>query len=126
MKKIIIVDDEEKIRRIYSELFTSDGYQVFEAANAIDANDILKREGADLILLDINMPEVDGSQLYQIVESFHKKSKVIVCSVRPVEEQREIIKGAMDYYDKSQGIDVLHVKVKTAFDEIDGNSNSVY
>lgn len=114
MKKILIIDDEEKIRRIYAKLLTMEGFRVMEASNAVDANELLKRENIDLVLLDIKMPEVDGSIVYEIIQSFHKRSKVIVTSVYPLDEQKRIIKEAADYYDKSQGIDNLLVKINQA------------
>ena len=112
MKRILIVDDEEKIRRIYKELLIAEGYDVIYVSNAVEANELIKQKPIDLILLDINMPEVDGSLFYQLIDMFHKKSKVIVCSVHSLEDQRKIIEKAAGYYDKSQGIDILRKKVK--------------
>lgn len=66
----------------------------------------------DLILLDIKMPEVDGPALFEVIQLFHKKAKVIVTSVYPLDEQKRIIAEATDYYDKSQGLDKLIEKVK--------------
>lgn len=112
MKKILVIDDEEKVRRIYSRLLTIEGFEVIEAQDADCANEILKKDDIDLVLLDIKMPIVDGSILYEIMQLFHKKVKVIVASVYPLDEQKRIIKGATDYYDKSEGIDLLLTKVK--------------
>ncbi|MFH1768960.1 MAG: response regulator, partial [Candidatus Omnitrophota bacterium] len=89
-----------------------EGYEVINASCAVDANELIKKVKPDLVLLDINMPEVDGSLVYQIIDMFHKRTKVIVCSVRCLEDQRKIIEGAEDYYDKSHGIDVLRGKVR--------------
>lgn len=111
MGKILIADDEKKIREIYSTLFKSDGYEAIEAANAAEAYDIIKKGGIDLLLLDINMPDIDGSIVFELMDIFKMHTKVIVCSVCSVSEQKQIIKGALDYYDKSEGLDVLRNKV---------------
>ena len=103
-KKILIVDDEMKVRRMYSSLLKSEGYRVFSASSAVEADDILGKRKIDLVLLDINMPEIDGSLLHQVMDTFHKNAKIIVCSVRPLDDQRKLIDNAADYYDKSQGI----------------------
>lgn len=66
------------------------------------------------MLLDIKMPEVNGTILYDIISVFHKGIKVIVSSVYPLDDQKSLIKGAVDYYDKSEGIKVLKEKVKRA------------
>ena len=114
MKKILIVDDEEKIRTLYSALLKDEGYQVFQSANAFDANETLKRENIDLVLLDIKMPEVDGSIVYETMQLFHKKTKVIVTSVYSLSQQKEMIEGAADYHDKSESNEILLVKIKEA------------
>lgn len=112
MKKILIVDDEEKVRGIYSRFLTTEGFDVLEAQDADAANEILKKGDMDLVLLDIKMPDVDGRILHEVMQLFHKDVKVIVASVYPIDEQRRIIRGATDYYDKSEGIDLLLTKVK--------------
>ena len=114
MKRILIVDDEKKIRKIYSRLLIGEGFEVIEKSNAMEASEVLIRENIDLVLLDINMPEVDGGVLYEIMQLFHKKTKVIVTSVYPLDEQRHLIAEAVDYYDKSQSMEALMVKVKEA------------
>ena len=111
MKKILIVDDEKKIRKIYSGLLMGEGFEVIERSNAMEASETLVREKVDIVLLDINMPEVDGSILYEIMQLFHKRVKIIVTSVYPLDEQKRLIAEAADYYDKSQGIDILISKI---------------
>lgn len=112
MKKILIVDDEEKIREIYNRLLTGEGFKVTEASSANAANEILLREDMDLILLDIKMPKIDGSVMYDVIKLFHRRCKVIISSVYPLDEQRRVISEAEDYYDKSQGTDILLSKIK--------------
>lgn len=116
MKKILVVDDERKIRAIYTKLLIMEGFEVVEASNADDANEILKKNEIDLVLLDIKMPGIDGGILYEIIQSFHRKIKVIVASVYPLIEQRQFVKDASDYYDKSQGTEILLAKIKNALD----------
>lgn len=107
MKNVLIVDDDHKIRAMYSRYLDSEGYKILEASNADDANEILKRKRVDVMLLDIKMPEIDGGVLYNISRMFHAKVKVIVTSVYPVDVQRHLIEGADGYYDKAQGIESL-------------------
>lgn len=114
MKKILIVDDQERIRRLYKLVFAKKGYLVLEAENTDKANETIKKVNIDLMLLDIKMPEADGTILYEITRVFHKGIKVIVSSVYPLDDQKNLIKGAVDYYDKSEGIKVLKEKVRRA------------
>ena len=112
MKTILVVDDETRIRFIYNRFLTLEGFNVLEASSCIDANEILKREHVDLILLDLRLPEVKGHTLYDVIQMFHPRTKVIVSSVYHLERQKEIIPGATDYFDKSQGIDALLTKIR--------------
>ncbi len=111
MRSILIVDDQSRIRATYRQILTKDGYYVLEASNADEANEILKNETIDLMLLDIKMPRVSGRILYEIKRMFHQETKVVVCSVYPLEDQKQIIRGADDYFDKSEGLVVLRQKV---------------
>src|SRR3989338_9038936 len=102
MRKILIVDDDKKIRKIYGDLLSDEGYEVIEAPSAYYANERLLGEDIDLILLDIKMPGADGSVMYEVIKMFHRKCKIIISSVYPLDEQRHLIPGAEDYHDKSQ------------------------
>jgi len=112
MTKILIVEDEEKVRKMYNAMLRNEGFDVLEAPDAVQASCILNREPVDIMLLDIKMPQVYGSVFYDIMRISHKKVKVIVASVYPVDEQKEMVKDAEDYYDKSQGLDLLIEKIK--------------
>ena len=59
-KRILIADDNESIRSFTKILLNKQGYQVTEARNGVDVLDILKSESIDLILMDIEMPKLDG------------------------------------------------------------------
>jgi len=110
--RILIVEDEDKVRKLYAELLENEGYAVESVSDAVQASEILIAKHFDIILLDINLPRVFGSVLFDLMQAFHKKIKVIVASVYPVEEQRKIMKDAADYYDKAQGVDILLEKIK--------------
>lgn len=115
-RRVLVIDDELNIRNAYSRVLFNNGFDVLTASNATDANEILKREKVDIILLDINMPEVDGTVLIELIRSFHKNIKVIVSSVYPIDEQKEMIQDADAYFDKSVGIDVLMEIVSSLLD----------
>ena len=103
MKKVLIIDDEDRIRDIYSRLFVQAGIIVRRAKNATEATNIMIREDIDLILLDLRMAVVDGRTMFDIIKEYDPHGKVIVSSVYPIEKQRELIPSALDYYDKSDG-----------------------
>ena len=58
--KILIVDDDQHIRRLYKEELEEDGYEVVVASSGTEAMELFEREDPDLVTLDILMPDVDG------------------------------------------------------------------
>ena len=105
--RMLVIDDEPKIREMYRNIFDALGYEVVTAENAIDAHNNLVRNKFDIVLLDINMAEADGSTLFEVMKAFHKNVKVVVSSVYSVSEQQERIKDADGYFDKSDDTKIL-------------------
>ena len=64
-KKILIVDDEADVLAVLEIRLTVEGYDVIKALNGTDALTLAKNEGPDLILLDIMMPGMDGTEVAQ-------------------------------------------------------------
>ncbi len=111
MKKVLIVDDERRIREIYVQLLQAMGLTVLSASDAREATNIIIREPVDLVLLDINMPYVDGKQMFDMINEYNPNLRVIVSSIYPPEQQKRLIPCATDYYDKSQGLFFLVEKI---------------
>ena len=113
MSKVLIVEDEKKIRDLYKKVLKAEGMDVLEAENGEQATVILLRDKRiDLFLLDIQVPIVNGAAFFDAVKVFNPHAKVMVSSVYPLEKQKSMIKGADDYYDKSEGMDVLVGRIK--------------
>jgi len=112
MRKILIIDDEYKFREMYKRLLKAQKYDVLEAENGLTAyNLLLSNDHIDLILLDINMPEFAGNKLFNLLQLFFARIKVIVTSVHSLDEQTSLIDNAADYHDKSESTDVLIEKI---------------
>jgi DNA-binding response OmpR family regulator len=107
VKKLLIVDDEANIRHNFFRFFSRRGFDVLTAPSAIEANELLVREKVDVVFLDLKMAEVEGDIFYELLRAFHQNVKVVVSSVYPIEEQKERVKDADAYFDKSDGQDVL-------------------
>ena len=61
-KKVLAVDDEPEVLTLLEKRLAASGYEVVTASNGKDAIEIAKRELPDLIIMDILMPDMDGSQ----------------------------------------------------------------
>lgn len=60
MKTILIVEDNEDNRLIYSQYLTHAGFRVLEATNGLEGVEVTRRERPDIVLMDISMPVMDG------------------------------------------------------------------
>jgi len=119
MKNILIVDDEKPIRDIYRKTLMASCRSLFtilEAGNAWDAAQLMITKKIDLILMDIRMQGRGGEKLYEVIRKYDMNIKVIVISVYPIEQQKEMIPEAFDYHDKSKGFLNLLEKILRAFE----------
>ena len=118
MSKILIVDDEMKIRQIYKKVLALEHYEMLEAEDcAAAAQFLIDNKDIQLVLLDINMPVLDGGVLYRMIRMLDPSVKVIVTSAYPLQDQKNRIERADDYFDKSQSILILVQKVNQALSE---------
>lgn len=102
---ILLVEDEEMLRRMYEEKFTSAGYKIITAEDGLLALEKLKTVEADLILLDVLMPNMDGFQVLKRLRNKEKYAKVPIIMLTNNGEA-EIIRmckmmGATDYFVKA-------------------------
>ncbi len=81
MKKVLVVDDEEKIRLIIKKYAEFEGYAISEASDGMEAIDMCKKEDFDLIVLDVMMPELDGFSACKEIKKI-KDIPVIMLSAR--------------------------------------------
>jgi DNA-binding NtrC family response regulator len=82
MKTILLVEDEDMLRGLIRELLEIKGYCVLEAAQGIQALEVLGRNGKpiDLVLTDVVMPQMSGSVLVERLRQDHPAMKVIFMS----------------------------------------------
>lgn len=90
MRKILIVDDEEKIREVLREYAEFEGYDVYEAEDGFKAIEIAKKENFSLIIMDIMMPRLDG---FLAVKEIRKFSNVPVLMLSARSEEYDKLFG---------------------------------
>jgi CheY-like chemotaxis protein len=83
--KILVVDDEPEIVEVLKGFLSIKGFDVIGASGGKEALEILKKWKADLILLDIIMPEVKGTEVARIVKDSYPNTKVVVLTGYPTE-----------------------------------------
>ncbi len=80
MTKILLVDDEERVRSTLKEVLESDGYEVQEVSNGKEALESFARSAPDLILTDIVMPDTEGIELIMRIRKSDPNVKIIAMS----------------------------------------------
>ena len=80
MARIIVIDDQEPIRRIVRRALENDGHTVFDASDGEAGMALLEREPADVVITDIFMPGMDGIQTLREIRKRFPATKVIAIS----------------------------------------------
>lgn len=80
MKKLLLVDDEESIQFLYREEFSDEGYEVISALNGDDALEEFRSNRPDLVILDIQMPGINGIEVLRQMKMLSPEIPVILCS----------------------------------------------
>lgn len=114
--KIIVVDDEQEIVNTLSAFLLRKGFQVSSALNGQEALSLIEKEDADLILLDLIMPGLNGAEVAKIIKQTHPHTKVIVVTAYP--EKGEFLKkeSLIDgLFVKPMRIDELYAKLNDTF-----------
>jgi DNA-binding response OmpR family regulator len=119
-KHLLLVDDDTLMRRSLTFGLERAGYKTSSAANAEDALEIARRQHPDLVILDINMPGMDG---LQALGHFKKQANIPVIFLtarrRDLDEIIGLELGADDYITKPVNLDILLARIKAVFRRIE-------
>lgn len=117
---ILIVDDEKAARYGMKKIFQKDNYVVYEAKDGTDALHIIKVHRPELILLDINMPHLDGLKTLEMINAMKNPPLVVIVTAYGSEKiaVEAMKKGAYDYIAKPYEIDELRIIAKNAFERL--------
>lgn len=120
--KIMIVDDEEHIRFLYSEELESEGYEVVTVSNGFRLLEKIERERPDLVVLDIRMRDYDGLDLLQSIKNRFYHMPVGLCTA--YDTYKDDIKSvAADFYIvKSYDLDALKYSIAKTLHVFNHNS----
>lgn len=124
-KKILLVEDEPRMRRIVKDYLTAQGYETLEAGDGISA--IKKFEAAvpDMVILDIMLPGIDG---FTVAERLREKTPVPIIMLTAKSEEEDTLRGlengADDYMTKPFSLKELEARMKAVFRRFDPEANA--
>jgi DNA-binding NtrC family response regulator len=115
-KKVLIVDDEEHIRFLYSEELTDEGYDVVTTDSGFQLMELIEKEHPDVIVLDIKMVDYNGLDLLQDIRNKYYDLPVILCTAYDTfkEDMKSI--AADHYVIKSFDLTELKSKIASALE----------
>jgi len=87
-KKIMVVDDEVNIRNLLFDTLSGEGFQVTLAKDGQDSLKQMRNRRFDLLITDINMPNLDGIELLRKMKRSGRKEKIIVMTGKPFDQLR--------------------------------------
>jgi len=118
MPTILVVDDEESIRRTLREILEYEDFGVDEAVDGEEALQAIRENQYDLVLLDVKMPKVDGMEVLEtIAEEIDDLPVVMISGHGTIETAVEATKlGAYDFIEKPPDLNRLLVTVRNAMD----------
>jgi two-component system OmpR family response regulator len=123
---ILIIDDEPGVRDLLEDALGNAGYQTQCATNGADGLDQLRRRSADLCIVDINMPTMNGFEFLEKLRAHDTKTPVLMLTARDSSDdvERGLRVGADDYVRKPFSLEELLLRVaailrRTGIDEND-------
>jgi len=118
-EKILIVDDEERMRKLIAAYLKKEGYEILEAENGLEALNIFKAERIHLIILDVMMPVMDG---WSLCSELRKTSNVPIIFLTAKGEADDMLLGfelGTDHYmTKPFDVRLLIAKVKSLINRV--------
>ena len=115
---ILVVDDEAQIRELLSVYLLKQGYQVSSAGTSEEALKSLKKQSADLVVLDIGLADEDGLKLLADIKKTHPGQRVVMLTGMGFVEdllQEAVQKGADGYVSKVLPLDELLMAIQRTF-----------
>ncbi len=120
-ERILVVDDDRDIRGLAASVLEGAGYDVRAVASGREAFALLEREPCALVLLDINMPGMDGWQTLRLIRADERlaETPVVMFSVKAElrDKMASLQEGADDYLPKPFVVDELVRRVRAVLDE---------
>ena len=126
MKTILLIEDDENLSRGIAFTFERSGYHVVSANSVMEGKRLLEQAGADLIILDLGLPDGNGMDLCKEIRTYSQIPIIMLtaCDLE-TDEVQGLMSGADDYITKPFSLSVLRARVEAVFRRIETNNNYI-
>jgi len=123
-QRVLVVDDENAIRRYLRTALTAQGFTVYEAASGEEAVNAVLSDRPDIIILDLGLPDFDGIEVTRRLREW-SQTPIIILSVREAENDKiaALDAGADDYLTKPFGTGELMARMRVVMRRLANKSN---
>jgi two-component system KDP operon response regulator KdpE len=123
-QRVLVVDDENAIRRYLRTVLAAQGFAVYEAANGQDTLNAVIENRPDIIILDLGLPDIDGIEVTRRLREW-SAIPIIILSVREAEHDKiaALDAGADDYLTKPFGTGELMARMRVVMRRLAGKPN---
>ncbi len=122
MPKVLLIEDEESLRNLYTKILSTKNYTIETAADGIDALSVLETFRPDVIVLDIVMPNYNGLEFLKILKNNDDFKSIPVVMLTALSEMRKITEclemGAVGYITKDSTVEEIVQRLNLLLDSI--------
>ena len=113
MAKVVLIEDDVEIRRLVAEALSEQGHDVESAAMAMDGLQLTVKGAPDLVVMDLGLPDLDGTELLRMIRSV-SKVPIIIITARGADDVvvKTLDAGADDYLTKPFSLTQLEARVR--------------
>jgi two-component system phosphate regulon response regulator PhoB len=123
-KRILVVDDEQDLVDLITYNLQRNGYDALTASNGAEALEVAQREMPDLVILDLMLPEIDGTEVARRLKSDPRTAVIPIIMLTAKSEETDVVVGltlgADDYITKPFSPKILLARLNTVLRRIDG------
>lgn len=114
MINVLVIEDEENIRKIISKVLSREGYHVFEASSAEEGLDIIDKNLINLIVLDLTLPKMDGYEFTKELREANIEIPILMATAHqlPIDKHKGFMVGTDDYMTKPLDMDEFVLRIK--------------
>ncbi len=124
---ILVIEDEKDIRDFVAKLLIDQGHTVYTASKGIEGLDLVEKVSPDLVVLDLNLPDIDGESVCERIKEMHPETQVLMLTARDTSRDlaRGLNIGADDYMSKPFEPEVLKARVNARLRTVDSDDEQL-